>query len=153
MDQNVSEYVPVLADPFSQHLLVVGEIWLANSTGECIPYGAGWFDFIKDPSMLIKWVADMRTYSETFLSVFRYFLRVIFEVTYVGLVHCGFVTWNINYYHLILEYVSSVFRHPCLGISPQPSWGACRNIWARWDSWMVSRTPVRLAVSTTCGEM
>ena len=40
-----------------------------------------------------------------FLSILRYFLRVIFEVVYVGLVHYGFVTLRQNYSHLILEHV------------------------------------------------
>ena len=47
----------------------------------------------------------METYSETLLSILRYFLRVIIKVTYVGLVHYGFVTVRRNYSHLILEHV------------------------------------------------
>ena len=37
----------------------------------------------------------------------RYFLREIFEDTYVGLVHSGFVALRKHYSHLILEHVSS----------------------------------------------
>ena len=44
----------------------------------------------------------MGTYSEIFLSVLRYSLRVIFEATYVGLVHYGFVTLGRKYYHLMM---------------------------------------------------
>ena len=55
--------------------------------------------------MLINGSADMGTSSETFFSVLCYFLRVIFEVTYVGLVHYGFVTLRRNHSHLILEHV------------------------------------------------
>ena len=42
------------------------------------------------------------TYSETFSSVLSYFIQVIFEVTYVGLVHYGFVTLHRNHSHLVL---------------------------------------------------
>ena len=50
-------------------------------------------------------LADMGTYSETFWSVLRYFLRVVFEFMYVGLAHCGFVTLRRNCSRLILEHV------------------------------------------------
>ena len=39
--------------------------------------------------------------------VLSYFLQVIFEDMYVGLVQSVFVALRINYYHLILEHVSS----------------------------------------------
>ena len=55
--------------------------------------------------MLRKRAADRGTYSETFLSALRDFLRVIFEVTYVRLVHYDFVILRKNYSHLILEHV------------------------------------------------
>ena len=42
---------------------------------------------------------------QRYLSVLRYFLWMISEVTYVGLVHYGFVILCRNYYHLILEHV------------------------------------------------
>ena len=54
--------------------------------------------------MLINGSSDTGTYSEIFSSVLRYFLQVIFEVTYVGLVYYGFVTLRRNYSHLILEH-------------------------------------------------
>ena len=47
----------------------------------------------------------------------RYFLRVIFEVTYVGLVDYDFVTLLINYSHLILEYVFCVISNTVRDIS------------------------------------
>ena len=45
------------------------------------------------------------TYSETFLSILHYFLRVVFKVKYVGLVHYGFVILRRNYSQLILEHI------------------------------------------------
>ena len=51
--------------------------------------------------------ADMGNYLETFLSVLCYFLLVIFEVMYVGLVHYSFVTLRRNFYQLILEHVNN----------------------------------------------
>ena len=51
----------------------------------------------------------MGTYSDTFKSIFRYFLRVIFKVTYVALVNYGFITLHINYSHLILKLVTYIY--------------------------------------------
>ena len=55
--------------------------------------------------MLIKWVIQYGDLLRDFLSVFRYFLRFIFEVMSIGLVHYGIVTLHRNYSHLILEHV------------------------------------------------
>ena len=59
--------------------------------------------------MLTKLVADTGTYSGIFLPILCYFLQVIFEVTYVGLVHYGFLTLHRNYSHLILEHVTPIY--------------------------------------------
>ena len=59
--------------------------------------------------MLINGSSDTGTYSEIFSSVLRYFLQVIFGVTYAGLVYYGFVTLSRNYFHLILEHVFYVW--------------------------------------------
>ena len=57
-----------------------------------------------------NWIADTGTYSEMFSSILRYFLQVIFKVTYVGLLHYGFVTLRRNHSHLILEHVCCTYH-------------------------------------------
>ena len=52
----------------------------------------------------------MGTYSETFLYFLHYFLQIIFEVTYVGLVHYDFVTLRRKYSHLVLEHARNQHR-------------------------------------------
>ena len=47
----------------------------------------------------------MGNYSDIFSSILYYFLRVFFEVKYLGLVNYGFFTLCRNYSHLILEHV------------------------------------------------
>ena len=56
-----------------------------------------------------------RTYSEKFY-ILRYFLPVVFEVMYLGLVHYGFVTLRRNYSHLILEHVLNICYYCVLQI-------------------------------------
>ena len=84
---------------------VIDRIQLGSATGKYILFRAGQLDFINDLSMLRIGSADMGNYLETFLSVLCYFLLVIFEVMYVGLVHYSFVTLRRNYSHLIIEHI------------------------------------------------
>ena len=72
----------------------------------------------------------MGTYSKTFLSVLHYFLRVIFEVMYVGLLHYDFVTLCRNYSHLILE-------HVCNDIDTFEGFYWNIQVWPLWWLWLV----------------
>ena len=74
MDQNVSEYIPISADPvpvsadqFSQHLWVFDEIEVARDIPSATNNFYGYFDFINDPQMMRKWI-----------SLYRYLFRDIF---------------------------------------------------------------------------
>ena len=97
--------------PISQHWWLVDEIELASAIWKYIFCGTGYFNFINDPLMLRKWFTDIGKYSDTFWSIFSYFLQVIFEFIYVGLVHYGFARLRINYSHLILEHVSFILLY------------------------------------------
>ena len=90
--------------------------------------------------MLRIWVADTGTYSETFLSDLRYFLRVILEDTYVGLVHYGFVTLRRNYSHLILEHVCTNWKELADEIAPHIS-SALRDLSVIFDKFILSSNP------------
>ena len=70
--------------------------------------------------MFIKWVSQYRYLFIDILYILRYFLLVIFEVTYIGLIHYGFVTLSINYSHLILEHVTVNWTGDCRSGGQRP---------------------------------